>query len=75
MNLNFIFDTKYLQTKGLYIDVILASNIKNMCDKRYIQKQEYSSKFTENSDVKNKFLIFKIIVSTKIRKSRIFIRK
>ncbi len=70
MNFNFLVDELLLQIKDVLVDVILATNIKEKCDKKYMIKQAFSATFSKSSNVIN--LIKKALHS--LRKSWLYIR-
>ena len=64
MSLNFIIDLKLWEIKELLVDVILATNIKSNCDKKFFITQSYSTMFIEKLTVNfNHNMIFFVILS------------
>ncbi len=54
MRLNFIIDLRVWELKELYVDVILATNVKSKCDNKYIITQKYSTNYIEKLSVRKK---------------------
>ena len=57
MTLNFIVDLKNWELRELYVDVVLATNVKSKCSNKYIISQTYSTNYIENLSVKLKYII------------------
>jgi hypothetical protein len=51
MTLSFIIDLRLLELKELYVDVILATNIKSKCANKYIITQSYSTNYIDKLSV------------------------
>ena len=58
MTLSFIIDLRLLELKELYVDVILATNIKSKCANKYIITQSYSTNYIDKLSVSIWFVWF-----------------